>query len=90
MIYLQETVAISGDVSGDLEEVEGVQRKFDDFQKVFFPAELLCFFLLSNIPSMRLFVCHTLQLISFGVMVYYRCQTKWKCTKDEESVDWKM
>jgi len=31
---LQETVALSAEVGEDLEQVEGVQRKFDDFQKV--------------------------------------------------------
>jgi hypothetical protein len=32
--FPQETVASSVEVGDDLEQVEGVQRKFDDFQKV--------------------------------------------------------
>lgn len=32
--WLQETVALSDEVGDDLEQVEVVQRKFDDFQKV--------------------------------------------------------
>ena len=30
----KETVALSEEVGGDLEQVEVIQRKFDDFQKV--------------------------------------------------------